>query len=693
MVLDSNMDAKNSVILVCPGCSVELNVEKDNLPRPVNFSDEADERGWWFSCGKCNCRWWYTYDESLSVREQSEDEAENEKHILELKKILQEFSDYEKTPDVPNITVKGQKNSEQNEDIKHSIVSDELMADIKEQLIKEIKEEIKKEINGYTAGKNIHPEKQKTGFAFFPTKKVKELPTKDRVEGKIENIDKNVDQDNGYSYKRVLPNEFVNIKKTGEFGFEKEAEKSENNKKKTRMFPAFFYGSKKPIEIEEVNKTKEEKISEEENKNDPKDRHVQLSEEIENTERVKPTSEQIINPGLEQISGQQIKSGPEQTESDLRQNKFKLWRTKPASEQVKPTQERMPELEQIINLGSEQIPGQGQVNREPEQIRPAPEQTKFSSEQIKFRPEQVKFNLGQIKFAPERKLEPEQTKRSEQTEVKPEQTKPSLERTKPEQAETRPEQTKLNNKSGSNIEYGSFFMPNSQNQVYIPSKLKNHLRSSVEAKLKKKSHYIAIESDKKPILIPFMKEDERNDMNSLEEKISRFPDIEIPILRERKRKIKKDETIKKKSAKPHSKVFIYSLFLGTITLVTAGALFFTKKHKDVALNLWKYSSVMSKNLNKEKPFLNNVSYSVDNLGQGKSKISVFGEIVNIQDFSVKMNPIAIRVYIGSALIQTWNYFHSQSNILPNEHVVFNTSNVINSMSDSDDVRVEAQILG
>lgn len=262
MSLDSNKSPANSEAsiegqesIVCPSCSTLLSFDSHHLPKPRQTEQGV---GWWFSCGRCNHHWWVTASTSLS--------ADHEKELKELRRLVGEFDLESFEPQRSNFLEKtnaqnssnGKKNSQLKKDSRpKEALSRTDIQRIKEYLIREVREEID-QYTKETLAKDVRlrdPRNRellegREGSAFFPKKNWRTLfkvgkdspnelhsedpdvpsePSKTSLSQISEpkntssestNSHTNAPQGNAplprrYSYRRVLPDEFMQPKQSG----------------------------------------------------------------------------------------------------------------------------------------------------------------------------------------------------------------------------------------------------------------------------------------------------------------------------------------------------------------------------------------------------------------------------------------------------------------------------------------------
>ncbi|GHS93508.1 hypothetical protein AGMMS49949_06820 [Alphaproteobacteria bacterium] len=266
--------------VVCPHCLVPLRGDWAHLPPPQASSVPGGDKGWFFSCGRCNHRWWHSLKQITLL-------GERRKNIEKLQKIVEELSapaeqkrrafffsreskeveareyaeDFsEKTFFAPPFFKKGSGNvkkkpTEEKKVIEQRAASGGTSSEDIESLKAEIFLEVKKEIDAYAKlmakefknVKFLDPRNQellegKRGRSFFPKrpKKKEALPSSEDVKGeaKKENKKSKAARREGergetrpfspqqtYSYRRVLPPEF----------FAPEAEPGKKNRAEDRV--------------------------------------------------------------------------------------------------------------------------------------------------------------------------------------------------------------------------------------------------------------------------------------------------------------------------------------------------------------------------------------------------------------------------------------------------------------------------
>ena len=220
---------ENCVSVICPCCSVALSVERSFLINPSEHFSGNGDYGWFFLCGKCNNRWWFSSNSLKDIEVKEEKRKEN---IEDLKRLFVEFSnDGPKSPQLKSLDnsfseIKSEKFDKKNDEGKLAIEKD-LVESIKEELLQNIKNEIdnyaKQKVNEIKKhDKKIHffGKTDKVGSDFFPSKNISSEEKK-------------------HSYKRILPSEFQSVSKV----------KNENKK---NILPSFFYNKQKTKELKKI---------------------------------------------------------------------------------------------------------------------------------------------------------------------------------------------------------------------------------------------------------------------------------------------------------------------------------------------------------------------------------------------------------------------------------------------------------
>jgi hypothetical protein len=171
------------------------------------------------------------------------------------------------------------------------------------------------------------------------------------------------------------------------------------------------------------------------------------------------------------------------------------------------------------------------------------------------------------------------------------------------------------------------------------------------------------EEGKAPVIIPFTKDSNQSKVLPPilpDYKESKPAAVKIPVVN--------GDTTESNKWRFGSGVKWFISFVGIATIVAG---YFSYKHKDKIVNLWKNPIGINAGIAAERLSLERVSYSLAKEG-GSSKITLVGEIVNNNDSTLNVPLLRVKIFSTEPpkLLATWDYNSNLPDILPNEHSSF-----------------------